>query len=77
MQASRWRSGRNVHFFVPALEIDEAIRSAQTSARKARAVEKDLSDPFQDYANLEVRVGSFGPGDPPELEFGEWLPFQR
>ena len=64
-------------FFVPALEPDEAILVAQASAIKARAFDRDVSDPFQDHADLEVRVGSYGPGDPSELKFGDWSLFSH
>ena len=64
-------------FFVPALNADEAIPAAEASARNARAQGYDVADPFQDHADLEVRVGTFGTNDPPEVEFGDWSLFRQ
>jgi hypothetical protein len=61
-------------FFVPAQSPPEAISQAMTSAREARAQCAEVSDPFQDHAELEVRVGTFTAEQPIEIEFGDWAP---
>ena len=60
--------------FVPASDAGEAIRAAQATATDIRAQGHDVADLFQDHSDLEVRVGTFGSNDPPEVEFGDWLP---
>ena len=62
-------------FFVPAMNPREAILAADASG--ARAEDYDMSNPFLDHADLEVRVGSYGPGNPSEIEFGDWSPFRQ
>lgn len=64
-------------FFQPASSADEAVRAAQATATDFRALGYGGTDPFQHGADLEVRVGTFGPSDPPEVEFGDWLPFPQ
>lgn len=64
-------------FFVPALSPDEAIRAAEASARETRARGITVADPFQDHADLEVRVGTFRHEDRSEVEFDEWSIFKQ
>jgi hypothetical protein len=62
---------------VPALNPEEAILAAQASAMRAASVDNDLSSPFENHPALEVRVGIFGPGDSPEVQFGDWSIFRH
>ena len=64
-------------FFVPASNVNEAIRAAEASARDTQAQGYDVADPFQDETNLEVRVGTFTSDDSTEIEFGDWSPFRH
>ena len=64
-------------FFVPASNANEAIRAAEASASDTRAQGYDVSNPFQDETDLEVRVGTFRSGDSTEIEFGGWSLFRQ
>jgi hypothetical protein len=64
-------------FFVPAQSPDEAVTKAVTSAREAHSQQSEVTDPFQDNTDLEVRVGTFERDASIEIEFGDWAPFRQ
>jgi hypothetical protein len=63
-------------FFVPTQSPDEAILQAIKTVRKARAVEPDVNDPFQE-AGLEVRVGTYKANRSLKVVFGDWSLFSQ